>query len=122
MAEFQKAYWTEERKKERSKLYKGKFSGELSSSWQGGKSFEEYGIEFNKELKQAIKNRDFNICQTPGCMNTDCLDVHHIDYNKQNNNPENLIILCKSCHMKTNVEKNRSYFTEFYTNIATLYL
>jgi hypothetical protein len=29
------------------------------------------------------------------------LDVHHIDFNEQNNNPENLKLLCRSCHMKT---------------------
>ena len=88
--------------------------------WLEGISFEPYGLEFNKELKQCIKNRDFHTCQTPGCMNTNCLVVHHIDYNKRNNNPENLITLCRNCHSKTNF--NRQYFTEFYTNITTLYL
>ena len=90
--------------------------GELNPNWQNGISFEEYGVEFNKELKQLIKDRDFNTCQTPECMNTDYLDVHHIDYNKQNNKPENFITLCKSCHMKTN-GKNRQYWVEFYQNI-----
>ena len=61
--------------------------GVLSPVWDGGKSFEPYPPEFNKELKTFIKNRDLNICQTPGCMNSDCLDVHHIDYDKKNNNP-----------------------------------
>lgn len=28
----------------------------------------------------------------------DCLDVHHIDENRHNNNVENLIILCPTCH------------------------
>ena len=95
-------------------------NGKEHPFWNEGSSFEIYPKEFNKKLKQFIKDRDLNICQTPNCMNTDCLDVHHIDYNKQNNNPENLTTLCRNCHSKTNY--NRNYFTEFYTNIITLYL
>jgi len=74
-------------------ILREKNQGSKHPQWQNGKSFEEYGIEFNKKLKQTIKNRDFNICQTPGCMNTENLCVHHIDYNKKNNNPNNLISL-----------------------------
>lgn len=32
------------------------------------------------------------------------LDIHHIDGNWQNNNLDNLMCLCRSCHMK--IEKN----------------
>lgn len=39
-------------------------------------------------------------------------DVHHIDYNKFNCNPENLITLCKSCHVKTN--HNRNYWINYF--------
>jgi len=90
--------------------------GELASNWQGGKTFEEYGIEFNKELKQQIFERDNCTCQYPGCVEIHKrLHVHHIDYNKRNNNPENLITLGVSCHTKTNGK--RQYWTEFYQNI-----
>ena len=34
------------------------------------------------------------------CGSTKSIDVHHIDGNYNNNTPENLIILCRSCHMK----------------------
>ena len=34
------------------------------------------------------------------------LPIHHIDYNKKNNNENNLIALCKSCHMQTNYDRN----------------
>ena len=34
------------------------------------------------------------------CLSTKALDVHHRDANHQNNSPENLIVLCRSCHMK----------------------
>ena len=94
--------------------------GDGHPDWLEGISFELYGIEFNKELKQFIKDRDFKMCQTPNCMNDKNLCVHHIDYNKKNNDPKNLTTLCRNCHSKTNY--NRNYFTEFYTNIITLYL
>ena len=32
----------------------------------------------------------------------DKLSVHHVDYNKQNSVPDNLISLCRGCHIKTN--------------------
>lgn len=94
---------------------KGK-TGEFSSRWEGGKSFEIYPQEFNKELKQSILERDNYTCQDPNCKgNHKKLHVHHIDYNKKNNNPENLVTLCHSCHMKTN--GSRDFWLEFYQNI-----
>ena len=105
---------TEEQKKNYSEINKG----ENNPNWQNGKSFEEYGIEFNKELKQSILERDNYTCQYPGCNEVHKrINVHHIDYNKQNNNPENLITLGTSCHSKTNSKNNRQYWTEFYQNI-----
>lgn len=93
-------------------------SGVLSPVWNNGSSFEPYAPEFNKELKQQILERDNNTCQYPGCMEIhDRLHVHHIDYNKKNNNPENLITLGVSCHMKTNKKNKRPFWTEFYQNI-----
>lgn len=35
------------------------------------------------------------------CGSKQNLDIHHIDGNWQNNNLDNLICLCRSCHMKT---------------------
>ena len=94
--------------------------GKNHPQWQNGISFEPYSPEFNKPLKQFIKDRDFNVCQTPNCMNTENLHVHHIDYNKKNSNPENLITLCNSCHTKTN--HNRDYWTNYYQEILNVYL
>jgi len=38
------------------------------------------------------------------------LKRNHIDYNKKNCNPDNLITLCHSCHSKTN--HNRNYWVK----------
>lgn len=35
----------------------------------------------------------------------DILQVHHIDENRKNNNEENLIILCPTCHWKLTIHK-----------------
>lgn len=84
-------------------------------NWQGGISFEPYGIEFNEDLKEVIRNRDRRKCQM--CKKTELenqekLSIHHIDYNKQNNNPNNLITLCRKCHLKTN--HNRDYWINYF--------
>ena len=95
----------------------GKY-GEKSRNWQGGISFEPYAPEFNKPLKKSILERDNYTCQDPNCDgNHKKLHIHHIDYDKKNNNPENLITLCISCHTRTNGKNNRHYFIEFYQNI-----
>ena len=103
-------------------MYGISLSGEKSPHWQGGISFEPYSPEFNKKFKNFIKNRDFHICQTPNCTNTENLHVHHIDYNKKNNNPENAITLCASCHTKTNGKNNRQYWINYYKEIVSAYL
>lgn len=122
ISDFQKIYWTGEKRKERSNLYIGKFVGNKNGNWNNGSSFLPYPPEFNKELKDYIKQRDMYMCQTPGCMEIDCLHIHHIDYNKQNNNPENLVTLCRRCHMKTTNTKKREYWINYYFEIVNLYL
>jgi len=102
----------------KTRIDKGIAKGENNSQWQGGKSFEPYGIEFDKEFKQQIFERDNYTCQCSDCEHkSNLLDAHHIDYDKKNNIIENIITLCRSCHSKTNGKKNRQYYTEFYQNI-----
>jgi len=98
-------------KKQKEKMSIAKI-GNLNPNWNGGISFEPYGLEFNKQLKGQIRERDNFICQE--CKQTQerlgyLLNVHHIDYNKKNNNPANLISLCKTCHSQTN--HNREHWT-----------
>jgi len=89
--------------------------GEKNSSWRGGISFEPYSIDWTETLRRSIRERDHYICQLCGQTQGDiALDVHHIDYNKQNCNPNNLITLCHSCHTKTGF--NREYWIEYFNN------
>ncbi len=91
--------------------------GERNYNWKGGISFEPYTIQFNRQLKELIRNRDnyqCQLCGMPECENIRKLDVHHIDYNKKNCLPNNLISLCRKCHWKTN--NNRNYWENYFRN------
>lgn len=88
---------------------------EKNPRWLGGKSFEPYGLEFNNKLKEEIRERDGFYCQI--CFKhqeelSRILSIHHIDYNKLNNHRLNLISLCISCHLSTNL--NRDLWQSFF--------
>lgn len=78
--------------------------GNKNSMWKGGISFIPYSVDWTNTLKKSIRERDKYICQL--CSNEGCY-VHHIDYNKKNCNPINLITLCHSCHSKTNHNREK---------------
>ncbi len=108
---------TKETKEKISENRTGKCTGEKHHNWLGGISFEPYGIEFNKKLKEQIRARDNHTCQE--CKHTQNqlgykLIVHHIDYNKKNNKESNLISLCRSCHCQTNFK--RENWTDYFQN------
>ena len=75
-------------------------SGDKNPKWKGGTSVNHsyYGGRFTDKLKRTIRERDNYICQMCGKENSK--QVHHIDYNKANSTPENLITLCTKCHGK----------------------
>lgn len=88
----------------RAKL-RAAFKGEKAPKWRGGISRAPWSFDFNEELKELIRKRDNYKCQLCGAPQEEferALSVHHIDYDKANSDPENLITLCISCHSKTN--------------------
>lgn len=90
--------------------HRANLSGPHSGRWKGGISFEPYAPEFNSVLKEQVRQRDNYQCQL--CHKTERkLPVHHIDYNKRNNNSDNLISLCRSCHSKTN--ERREFWKQY---------
>lgn len=83
-------------------------------NWHGGQS--PYPYEFRKNRDKILK-RDLFTCQECYRHQNELdktLGVHHIDFNKQNNNPENLITLCNGCHNKT--LNSRNSWIEYYQN------
>jgi len=101
-------------KKCANKLHSIAMTSEGNPNWRDGISSGEYGIEFTNKLKYEIKKRDNFVCQICGLPNEENfsgngygLSIHHIDYNKQNNDPSNLISLCNHCHAKTNYNREK---------------
>lgn len=91
--------------------------GENNPSWHGGTSRIPYGREFTEALKAQVRERDGYLCQH--CGAEDLLrnfSVHHIDYDKKNNDLKNLLSLCRPCHAKTN--GHREYYQERFTHLA----
>lgn len=101
------------------KAKRGELIGYRNPRWLGGKRSEVYPAKFNKSLKRKISAMDENccaICNKTEEENTRKLDIHHIDYNKQNCEDDNLLSLCRSCHVKTNF--NREYWKVRCTEIS----
>lgn len=85
-------------------------TGSNHYNWNNGSSFYPYSLDWTESLRVEIRkkyNFKCNICGKYG------KDVHHIDYNKKNCSLNNLITLCRSCHMKTN--HNRNYWGKYFS-------
>ena len=94
-----------------------KMSGKNHHNWLGGKSFEPYGLGFNNIFKEKIRERDNYccvICNKPQEELKEKLSIHHIDYIKINNFPQNCISLCRKHHLETNFNRNawKSFFQQ----------
>ena len=96
---------------------------EKNGMWKGGLSFEPYGLEFNKKIKNQIRKRDNQVCMNCGVHREKinrALDCHHINYDKNCSVLQNLISLCNKCHTMTNT--NREYWQKlFQDKLSKLY-
>lgn len=76
----------------------------------------EYHGGFNKRLKELIRNRDNRECQLCGQKEFEKskyrISVHHINYDKQDSDINNLTCLCARCNF--NVEYDKEYYTAFF--------
>lgn len=94
---------------------------EGNHQWRGGISCEPYcDVWLDKDFKNDIFERDGYRCQNPDCRHTSDnlpLHRHHIDYDKKNCHPWNLITLCNSCNARANFK--RECWTKFYQNLMT---
>jgi hypothetical protein len=95
----------------RSRLTKG--SG--NPSWAGGVSRLPYPWNF-RNISRAIIKRDGERCWNPACSGADRrLTTHHINYEKSDCRPINLICLCSACNSKANFGRER--WMQFYQSI-----
>jgi len=91
-------------------------SGENHGCWAGGFSKEPYPFEWTETLKEAIRQRDSYICQLCHIPQRELLIklcVHHIDYDKNNLDPRNLISLCNADNIRVN--SNRKKWIKFFS-------
>jgi len=101
---------TKHSKESRAKISKNHadVSGNKNPNWKEHNVSRRYPIAFCKELKELIRIRDNHTCQLCGVAENTLrrqLSVHHINYNKEDLSPCNLISLCDSCHSKTNTKR-----------------
>lgn len=69
-------------------------------NWKG------YGGDYKKKASSLYESR-CALCEESDPV---CLQVHHIDHNRSNNDPDNLIILCSNHHFKVH---NGEYHPDF---------
>lgn len=96
---FMRKYGIERRN--RSESRRDRHLAEANSAWKGGVAQWPYSRNW-QELAQQIRDRDQWTCQDCGeCRQRwgAALHVHHIDENKLNDDPANLVSLCARCHM-----------------------
>jgi len=87
-------------------------SEEFCENWGINDNTNPYPYVFNERFRKEIRERDN--CKCAICR-LEAKSVHHIDYNKKNTTQNNCIVLCRSCHGKTN--RNRVYWHEQLSNI-----
>ena len=106
---FKGRHHTKEWKRKKSKEFSGKnhpLYGHRSYNWKGGKKIDHYGYVYiwkpehpknqsgyvaeHRLIMEKLLNRFLNSYEL----------IHHIDHNKQNNLPENLILINRSKHAK----------------------
>ena len=89
--------------------------GKKNPNWRNGLSCERYCLIWrNKEYVEYIKDRDKNkFCWNPQCPGNGNQRIrHHINYNKKNCDPNNIITICNSCNSVANF--NRKWWQSFY--------
>jgi hypothetical protein len=108
----EKAAWSQ-RKNHWNKYAKGHHplgyrAGPENPAWNGGKTWQKYPGGWNT-IARKIRERDNWVCQDCGGKrpeNARQLPVHHIDGDKLNNDPSNLVSLCAWCHRRRHATKS----------------
>lgn len=90
-------------------------SGEKHIFFNNWSSLLPYDKNFNQEFKLSILKRDNYRCLV--CGSEKSLNIHHVDYNKQNTCENNCVTLCDSCHAKTNIASERYFWFVYLTEL-----
>jgi transposase-like protein len=96
------------RRQAESLALSGAVKGDRNPAWKGGTAKWEYAHNW-KRIARIIRKRDnytCQICHTEFPRSSKLLHVHHKDGDKFNNNPNNLVTVCASCHPKGKRKEN----------------
>jgi len=87
----------------KSLVQTGKHAGEKNGMWKGGVA--EYPNHFIlKKRRLEILKRAKGKCEICG---ESAYEVHHIDFSKNNHSLDNLIYLCRNCHLALHMPEAR---------------
>jgi hypothetical protein len=102
-------------KETRERISRAK-SGPLNHGWKGGIGYLPYGPEFNRKYKRLIRERDGYKCVRCGMTQEEHkakhrvgLHVHHLDHDKFNNDPSNLVTSCAACNVWASKHKDEPF-------------
>lgn len=103
---------TSDKERAARSVFAKKRIAERAPNWKGGISFVGYPPEFRNgnALKELVRDRDGRRCVLCGKEeeeNGRRLDVHHVDYEKANCNPDNLVSLCVACNARVNANREQ---------------
>ncbi|MFA5025115.1 MAG: NUMOD3 domain-containing DNA-binding protein [Candidatus Shapirobacteria bacterium] len=102
----------------KTRIKRGVAKGENNPMWKGGISCEPYCTQWSDvEYKRWLKyERDRGKCQNPCCSGKfTLLCLHHINYDKKDCRPVNLITVCMSCNGVANGD--REWWEAWYNEI-----
>jgi 5-methylcytosine-specific restriction endonuclease McrA len=86
--------------------------GKDNPNWRGGVSKKEYSAFYKRNLAPKVREL-FTSCQI--CGTKENLEVHHIDSDRHNNIPTNLITLCHRCNIDDLWGKHLIYRAKLHT-------
>ena len=99
--------------------------GKDSPAFKGGMNEVKYPRIFNMSLKNDIRRRDNFTCQYCNMSQEEHIDkydmrltIHHINYDKQDCEYNNLITLCLQCNINAN--QDRDYWFAYFTYILNI--
>lgn len=92
----------------------GRFNGSKNPAWKGGVAKWSYAPEW-KRIARFVRKRDNYTCQdckTTFPKQSRYLHVHHIDGDKTNNDPQNLVTMCAKCHPRGKRKENFNHLKD----------